>query len=148
MKQVCDKLKNALDAATTTYLNTAYIVRGDKARTQYTGSGVYIEVIPLPSEDTPIAIGSSGWYDTFRVHIKAHYPATWSETDKQLDLAEEVKQVIRDNWSWLNTSNEQAVLKRRRWGYGYDASGEQTINTVDVIVEYEGPGLGATPPSP
>ena len=143
MKDVVNHLRDDLIAATGTYLGPARVLRGDPATTQRSDTVAVIRVIPLPSEDVGEAIGATGWYDLFRIHIRAVYPATWAETDKQLDLAEEIKQVIRDNWSF-NAGGEQATLKKRRWGYGFDASGEQTLNTVDIIVEYEVPQPGAT----
>jgi len=142
MKGVVNHLRAQLISATGTYLGPAQVLRGTPATTQRSDTVATVQVIPLPSEDESVHLGD-GWYDIFRVHIQAVYPATWIETDKQLDLAEEIKQVIRDNWDF-NADGEQATLKSRKWGYGYASSGEQTLNTVDVIVEYSGPGIAAT----
>jgi hypothetical protein len=118
------------------------VLRSSQASTQRSDSKVTVRLIPLPSEDSPAGIGPH-WNDLFKIHIMAEYPATWSETDKHLDLAEEMKQVIRDNWSFLE-GGEQAALKSRSWGYGFSATGEQTLNTVNIVVTYEAPGLSAT----
>lgn len=142
MKDVVNHLRDQLAAATGTYLGPAIILRGDKATTQLSDTKATVTVIPLPSEDEGVHLGP-GWYDIFRVHIRAEYPATWDETDKQLDLAEEIKQVIRDNWSF-NADGDQATLRKRKWGYGYSSSGEQTQNTVDIVVEYQGPQPAAS----
>jgi len=142
MQTVLEKLQTLYNAATTTYLANARVYIWDFPTTRGAGNIVEIVLIPLPSEDEPVSLGD-GWYDRFRVNIRASYPKQWEDANKHLAVSEELKQVIRDNWSW-SASSEQAVLKSRRWGYGYEPKGEQRLGVIDMIVEYEAPGLSAT----
>jgi len=152
MRTVLEKLRDEYLAATTTHLTDALVYVWDAPTTppataltkrqRATATPVEVTIIPLPSEDEPVSIGD-GWYDRFRVNIRARYPREWEDDNKHLDLAEECKQVIRDNWAFVD-DGEQAVLRSRRWGYGYEPKGEQRLGVVDLIVEYEAPGLSAT----
>lgn len=141
MRQILEHLQSDYAGATGTYLGDAIILIGDQAQTQRSDTKVTVRLVPLPSEDADGYVGRTGWNDRFRVNIRAEYPDAWKGTTRHLDIGEELKQVICDNRRITSAdASQQAVLRARRWGYGYDASGEQTLNTVDIVAEWEGDG--------
>jgi hypothetical protein len=140
MTEIVDKMVSIIEAGTGTYLTDAVVLVGDPPQGQRDDHKVTVCVVPLPSEDMADTMGPGAWDDLFRVNIRAWYPDAWNGTRKHLALAEELKQIIRDNVTWANSSSQRAVLRKRKWGYGYDALGAQTLNRVDIIVEYQADG--------
>ena len=143
MKTVLQKLQTLLDAGTGTYLAAATVVIGDQRATQTSSTAALVRVYPIDGEDKGEHIGTSGWYDLFNVTVMATYPPAWADSNKQLDLCEEIKQIVRDNWQWTS-GGEQVVLKRRSWSYGYRPDGQRIENTITVTVQYEAPQPGET----
>ncbi len=141
---VVDKMVALYKAASGTYLDTALVYKYDLPTTQRTDGLVEVVVIPASIEDNPVAIDGDGWYDNFTVTILARYPGQWEDDDKHLNLIEEMCQVIRDNWSWLDSGGHQATLKSRIVYLGYDSKGNQRLNSAWVTVVWNGPGLSET----